>query len=554
MPSRWKISWAVLALALVPAPVRSADTPAKGPTMVARLKSLDGLIEDFKYLAKLSGVENEAQQGEDFFRAFLGDKGSEVIDPTRPIGMYGTVKPDFMNSTAVVLLPVVQDKLFLDFLDRFAITAKKGDDGIYTLSTDNFPVPVPVYLRFANKYAYVTAQNKGDLTQAQLPDPAQVLAGTRDALASLTIHLDRIPEGLKHFALGGLDLRMAEEQNKKFPGETKAQEELRKESIKDLTKQAASLIKEGGKIEAFVEVDRKANEVVAELDLAGTSGSKLAAGISELGQAKSLFAALPGNDTVLDVLVHVVAPENVRKALEPVIDEGLRKALAQEKDEGKRAVAEKFLKALDPTFKGGELDAGVVLRGPNAEHHYTLVAGVKLKNGKAVEQTVQDVVKSLPERDRSVIKLNAESAAGTNIHRLDVQQAYEEGFRQTVGNNPVYVAIRPDALLVAAGPDALKAVKQALAAQPATGALVQVDAALGRLPPALSHVIAQNHKEGGAYIEKAAKESFGPNAKGSDQVRLVVEGGQTLRVRYTVKAPVLKFFGQIAPRAARGAE
>jgi hypothetical protein len=534
---------------MVPIPVSSADADPKGPTVVVRIKSLNGLMEDFKYLAKLSGVENEAQQGEDFFRNFLGDKGSEVIDPKRPLGMYGRITPDFMNSSGIVLLPVTQDKLFLDFLERFNITAKKGEDGVYTLSTDSFQVPVPVYLRLANNYAYVTAQSKGDLANPKLPDPVQVFAGTRDALSSMTVHLDRIPETVKQFAVAGLDLRMAEEQTKKKPGETKAQEELRKEILKDLTSQMASLIREGGKVEGFVDIDRKANEVIVELELAGAKGSKLAAGIAELGQAKSLFASLPGADAVLDLMLHVSAAENVRKALGVVIDEGFSKSLAGEKDAGKRAIAEKFLKALDPTLKAGEVDFGLVVRGPDANRSYSAVAGVKLKEGMALEQAIRDLVKILPERERAIVKLDAASVGGANIHRADVPGGGSALAQQTFGNNPMYLAIRSDAALLAAGPEALAALKEALVSQPKAAPLFQVQAAMGRLPPALLQTLAQGNKDAAAYVDKAAKDSFAGNAKGNDQVRLVVEAGQTLKVRYTVKAPVLKFIGQVAPRA-----
>ena len=43
--------------------------------------------------------------------------------------------------------------------------------------------------------------------------------------------------------------------------------------------------------------------------------------------------------------------------------------------------AEKFLKSLTPTLKAGELDTVFDLRRMNGNQHYTLVAGIKVRDG-----------------------------------------------------------------------------------------------------------------------------------------------------------------------------
>ncbi len=552
MRVRWVTCCAVLALVVaVPRPTRAADTDkAKPPTLVIRLKSLEDLVQDAKFLAKYAGREEESNQGEGFLRAILGGSDMPTLDMKKPLGFYGSISDDVVNSGGVALVPVANEKNFLDLIQRFGVTAKKDKDGVYEVTTEAFPVPLPVYMRFANGYAYVTMRDKTALEKGQMLDPAKVLGMAQPRTLSVTFRLDQIPDGLRQIALSVLDTRLAEEQEKKQPGETPAQQNFRKEVLKDFSQQVASVINDGGELNAFVDVDRVKQQVVAEANLSGQAKSKLATKIADLGKAQSLFAAWPTGKDAVDLLVHVWLPENLRRALAPVVDEGLQKIVQGQTNAVQRGLAEKLIKALDPTFKAGELDLGVSVTGPSADQHYTAVAGVKLRDGQALEKFVHELVPVLPERDRQKIKLDVETAGNVKIHRLDAQGDFKPEARQVLGDNPIYFAIRSDAFLVGTGPDGLKALKGALTTQAKVGPLLQLDLAMARLAPALA-ATAKFHGDNTAaqYLEKAGKESF--KGQGGDLVRLTVQGGKDLKIQYVVKAEALGFFSKVAPRAAQ---
>jgi hypothetical protein len=538
---------ALLAVAAVPVPARSADEPA----LVVKIKSINGLIEDAKYVANLSGVGNEADQAEGFLKAFMGGKGSEPIDPTRPLGFYGAVSEDFISSGGVVLIPVNSDKNFLEFLERFNIKSTKDAEGIYTVSTE-FPIPLPIYLRLENKYAYVTVQNKGSLAKNKLLDPAKVLASGRQTTVAASFHLDRIPESVKQLVLGGMELRVAEEQDKKQPGETDAQQAFRKEVLKNLARQAAELIKEGDRLDLSFDVDRNAKELVAEANLAGKPGTKLAASINELSQAKSLFAGLPGPGTAASALVHAALPADIRQALQPVIDEAVSKILASQQDQTRREQADKFFKAFNPTLKAAELDLGLVVHGPGQDKHYTVVLGMKLTEGMGLDSALRELAKTLPEREAGLIKFNAETAGDVKIHRIDVQVAFNDAARQVLGENPFYVAIMNDRILFSAGPEGLKALKDALSAEAKAGPLFQVEMSVSHFGPLLGQIAAAHgNPDALAYIQKAVQEASADGGKDGDTLHISVEGGKNIKARYVVKAPAVKFLGMMAPRAAR---
>src|SRR5262249_52525502 len=152
-----------------------------------------------------------------------------------------------------------------------------------------------------------------------------------------------------------------------------------------------------GDLRFAVDVDRKTNELALELSLTAKEKSTLAAGIASLGETPSLFGGMLGKDAPMSVLVHAALPESLRGVLGPVIDEAFRKELGKEKDEAKRQQSEKMLNALAPTLKAGELDAAFALRKAAKGDQFTAVMGMKLKDGSAVEKTLRDLVKDLPE-------------------------------------------------------------------------------------------------------------------------------------------------------------
>jgi hypothetical protein len=515
-----------LGFAQVPASAQDA------PTLTVRIRSIDSLIADGKYLATLAGAEEQARQIDGFIKAKIGPKGLDGIDPKRPIGLYGSLGANgLVDSTIVLLVPITDEKAFLDLLDRLDLRADRGKDGIYTVTPQNSPFAV--YLRFANKYLYATIRDKDVIAKGKLPDPASLLPAGETGAASVTLRIDQIPNDIKQIALNQIDLKLADAQDEKLPNETELQRKLKVQMIKNLSQQVTSLIKDGQALTVKFDLNRTTNEMAVEVSLSGKSGSKLAASIADLGQSKSLFGGALGADSAMNGLLHLVLPEDVRKALDPVVDEMVQQTLQKERDDKKRALAEKLLNVLTPTFKQGELDTAFTLRGPGKDGRYGLVVGVKVKDGKAIDQTAREMVALLPEGDRNKIKLDAESAGDIKIHRADVQKDFDAKARELLGDNPMYMAIRADAWFFAFGEGGLEALKEALAAKPQAGPQVQFEMALKRFARAL----AQDNKD----AEKFAEEAFA-QGKDNDRIRFTLDGGKALQTRLSLKTPVLKFF------------
>src|SRR5438876_3849007 len=176
---------AFLALSGTVLPAR-ADTPkANEPTVVIRLKSLDGIIADAKYLAGLAGQADKAKEADAAIQALAGPKGlaGTGLDTGRPIAVYAIVGAGGLDSKGVVMLPVADENAFIemltDIVGRFGVTGKKESDGVHAFTIPG--APVNVFIRFANKYAYVAA----GLDRSAI-DPGNLLPPTAKSLTAGT--------------------------------------------------------------------------------------------------------------------------------------------------------------------------------------------------------------------------------------------------------------------------------------------------------------------------------------------------------------------------------
>ena len=480
------VPWlAVMFLVAAPVAVRAADPQAATPDVVVRLQSVDHLLGHAKHIAKLADQEDMMKQFEDMLKDRTGSKGLAGLDTKRPLGMYASIAAQPEQSTGVVLIPVSDQEAFLGLLANLNYKAQKGKDDVYSIKTAD--LPVVIYLRFANKYAYFSPDATGAgvpaaLDPAKLLDPKQVLTLDPTTVVSASVRIDKIPDNLKQIGIQMLELILANEKDKEYPGNTEAQHKVKGALLDAVGNEVVALVKEGGELAAQVNIDAKSNDLTVELSLTGKTGSKLATRIAKQADEKSAFGGLAGRDSALNMLIHGFYPEGVSKAFGPSLLEEMRKDVEKEKDAAKREPAAKLLKALEPELKSlGDWDWGFDLRGPSANKLYTVVGGQKVKDGKALEKGLQDVVKSLPREAQDNIKIDAEKAGNVSIHRIDVQKGGDAEFRRLFGDNPAYVAFRSDVVMSALGDKGLDALKEALAAQPREGPTVRVDASMTRL-------------------------------------------------------------------------
>jgi hypothetical protein len=531
-----------------PAAARSADKAKEAsPTIIVRVDSINNLIEDVKYLGELAGQKDKVDEVLGFVDTTVKAQSiDKAIDFTRPMGMYGTINPDNpIDSSIVVLVPVGDEKALLKLLENFGMKPDTGDDGVYTVQPE-FP-PIPVYFRFANKYAYITAQNKAGVAKESILDPGKVLSGDKSATFSAAFRFDQIPDGLKQMAVSQLEENLAKEKEKEIKGETKVQAEIRRKMMDGAAKHLSHLIQDAAELGLSFNIDRKEGRLTGEMTFTGKTGTVLAKEIANLGKSESLFSGLISSQGAINALFHPIIPEDVRQAIGPAVDEGFKEALEKEKDATKRELAEKIFKAIEPSLKSGELDLVFSFRGPSKENHYTFLAAIKLKEGEKVEEALKDLAKMAPEHDQAKIHFDAEKSGDYKIHKFDVQGHFDEKARAILGKHPIYVTFRSDAMLVSGGARGLETIKEGLVAEPKPAPTGLFEISMSHLAPLLVNLAhAKEGAEGAEEVKKHVHEMF----KGdNDKIRVTLEGGKALKGTFTMSANVVKFIGQMGAHA-----
>src|SRR5262249_50065448 len=140
---------------------------------------------------------------------------------------------------------------------------------------------------------------------------------------------------------------------------------------------------------------------------------------------------------------------------------------------------EKFLADIGPTLKSGDLDAAVTVRGPNKDGKYSVLLGVKLLDGVAVEKGFRNWVQDLRKDEQDKIKFDVDKAGPYKIHMLDKE--LPEKFRKLLGDSRPYMAFRNDAWFLSGGADGLEVLKEALTSKPKEAPQFQFEMALKRL-------------------------------------------------------------------------
>jgi hypothetical protein len=524
MRSRVSLSLALAGL-LLASPARAEFKPA----VLLRLKALEDLIGDLRFLVKEVGKEEEGKQAEALLKARTGPNGLEGVHVKKPIGLYATVKPSLNESEVVLLLPIADEKTFLAFLDQLNFKPEKNPDGLYTLQVEN--VPVPLLFRFANGYLYGTAKLNEKMTlpdKDKLPSPEEILGGGSGVM-SLTANVDQIPAQVRKLGVSASALMLGEMKTQELPGATDKQKAVWAALLDDASRQVKSFLEDATRVQVTLDVDQKSSELTAAFSLDGKAGSKLAKDLASLSPASSVAAGLGAKDSVMGGFLHLAMPDAVKKAAAPAIEEAIAKAM-DNADPNVRDLLAPLVEKLKPTATSGRLDLGLDMRGPGKKGKDTVVMSLQVEKGADVEKAAKELLDKLPADAREPIKTDVAAEAGVNIHRV-TQTKVDEQAKEMFGTGPLYFAVRDDAVLVTLGEDALDAIKEAAKAKPTAGQPMRLTIAAARLAP----LMAKEQKEAPA----AAKKAF--TAPGSDQMRLSIDSGDKLEVKLSIKTAVLAF-------------
>lgn len=539
-------------LGLLPLPIgRTAPAPvqnnAGGPTVVVRVKSIDDLLGSLKTTMKTFFPESIYK---DFEREVLSE-----LDPTKlkgvaankSFGLYATLgegllQGDFAKSSAVALIPIADEKSFLELLEKTHVPLEKKGD-IYSLMIPN--APIKVSMRFLSGYAYVVASND-EIDAKKLLDPKELFAGPETAALAMRIYPDRVPADLKKAAveffaaIGNVVTGGDPPPNLKIG--VGAWEMVFLTLLSPMVRMV--LQDDVKEIVYRLDLDPKTGVFVQEIAVEPTKGAAFARSISRMSPTKNDFAGIVGADSAVQLLFQtpLFAPE-VKDILGKALDTLAKKADADlpgnAPKEVRDAVTEGF-KALRRSIDDERLDLAASLRGPNKNGQFTAVGAFSLKDTAALEKALKAVTAIVPPPVKDMVKLDAFKVDGVNVHEITVGQMLPEEVQKVFGKSSVFIALAPNATFVGFGAQAKNLITEALNGKlgPKPASLFQLDISSKRLIALFKALNAP--AEAIELFEKLG------HSERQSALALKVEGGDKLVMRLEIGLPA---FFALMPKA-----
>ena len=520
---------AVALLATLVAPPASAQ-PAPAPAVEVRLRGVSDLLDRLEYLAKLVDQEDAGNQLAQTVQSFAdAKKGIEGIDPARPIGLYATVAPNPLESQVVVLLPIADEKAFLELLTgKLSLDPKKQDGGVYQLQVPN--VPLPLFFAFADKTCYVTVGSAAALEAKTRIAPKAFFAADDGGVLSVNVRLDRLPADIKKTALGQIELKLADAKDKKEPNETPAQTALKGWLTDRASEAVAAVFADGREFSVRLTADPKGDDLALEVGLSANPGSALAKTFAGLGtSSRTTTTAVPTAGSLATFGITGAFGPKSKASLGPVVDALLAEAVANAK-EGERPMVKMVLAALAPTLKSGLIDLNLAVTGAGKPDRFRVLAAAAVADGAGIEKTAKQIAPFVPE-EAVKFAFDQGSAGGLTLHKLTTS---DPKFNEAFDTDSVWLATGDSKLVVGFEPAAV-GVKAAATADPKPAPLMAGTLSVARLMEAAKDGLPA---ETGKKLVTQVFGDAGP--AGKDTVSMRLEGGESLKLRLIAKGKALQ--------------
>lgn len=514
-----------LVAALFGVGVASAAEPAK-PAIEFRMKSVTDMLPLIEYGGTLAGQTNAVEQVTAVIKLFAEQgKGLEGIDLKKPFGGYVVIAPNVADSPVVLMVPAATEESFLGLLtDRAMLAPKKEKDGSYSMEVPNFPASV--HLRFADGYAYLGLRSAEGIAKDKLLSPKDFFAGKSDDVLALNVHIDRIPADLRKVAYGQLELQLNDVVKAADPVEKAFQKFL----VDRVTDVAKTVLTDGEKVSVALTADPKADDIQLGVTVTPKSGTPLAKTFTGWADRPSLAGvAARSNGAAFAAGLNFALPSEARAALGKLLDLGAE-ALIDKAKASDKPVAKMVLDALLPTLKGGEVEFGGALTGPDSKGKFGGLVALRTVGGKEIEKVAKVLAVAVP-KEAATVTFDAEKVGDGQRHTVS-SPAFNMNPKVASDTVQLYVSDPLVAVTLAPDADGLKAL---VGAKPAKSPMLFAEVSVVKAFRLGNEVEEEKFR-------KVIDDAFGkPVRDGEDTVRLTGTGGSDLRLTLTAKGRALSF-------------
>ncbi|MGF1579531.1 MAG: hypothetical protein ACFCD0_09225 [Gemmataceae bacterium] len=525
---------ALLSLGLVPTAVQAQNPKgnATDPTIILRVKSFQTLVDSFKTVANAIDMADVAQQVEGVLQSPIGQAGLKGIDTKRPWIVYGKIGEDLQNMGAVLMIPVNDQKAFLNLLANVQFTPEEdaNDKGLYIVD-QNIQPAIQIGFRFANKFAYITAENFDFIKAGNLLPPNKIKTTNMKAAISGVFRMDQVPGEAYKFLKVQLENQVRDFKENEVSNNNELEKKIQFAIVDEALKQGLAFLKGSKQIAFAFDVDADKKQFVEDVTIEGQPQSQFAKNMVDLAGPGSLFGGLLQKGTMVNGLVTFKLPASIRKVLDEALTKGIVEARKKGKSAKERELIEQFIAGLSPTLKSSVVD-GAVSAVTEKDGTLSGVAAIRLVDAKKLEKAIKELHKFIPDVEAKKFNLDFDKVGKANIHQINAQDDYDAQARRILGNFPIYIAFRNDAALLGFGKNGLTQVKRAVAGKKmGKSPVMSFSLAIRDLIP----LVSKKERE-----IAAAKTTFGPNTPGTVMITATQQGLKA-SIQVRVDLSVLRF-------------
>jgi len=510
--------------------------PAKPiePTIEIRLSSIEDLVNKAVYIGKLAGQEDVVLGVKQLLKNLSAEgQGIEGVDPKRPFGLYAILDSDLVNSPFVVMIPIASKDRFLQMLkERLDIEPGKGEGGTLKIQLPEQaanPVIDAVFIRFERDYLYL-ARTAKDLDPKILIAPKDYFSDQDRAVASFLVRMNKIPNDVKTFVVGQLELAIAEQKN--MVGDNPVEKAVFDWLSDTFVGGIKSLLDDSKDLSAKLYIDEAIDEFQFEATLTPKTGSPMSKYFSNLAGHTSLPAGIAtARDTIVRGSAKITMPEEMKKRFGEVVEKIVAAALKEVNNDQERELAKRVFDTITPTLKAAEFDAAVSLLTPDAKGRSILLGAAAIKNGKEIEKLVKDFAPFAG--NAANFTFDIETINGFTLHKVELNEVPPE-LEKFFGTKTIWLALTDRIAVFSLESDGA-AIKTAVKNKAVAVPLFSLEVATAKLLPLSAQELKPDE------LKALQKETFGEGSPvGKDTISITITGGNALTIQGKMKGKAVQ--------------
>ena len=387
---------------------------ANDPAVVVAIKSINGQLEDIKYIGEKAGFGDQMAMVPMLARGFLGG-----VDLKKPAGV--AVWFDGQQPVVVGMIPVTDIEQLLDQLAGLGVNVDEDGD-LYFLETPADDMVIKV----SSGYAFVSDTKEA---LADLPkDPAAILSGvSKEYMLGAKLFVQRIPAELRQLAIDQMQEGFQQAMDELDEMDDEALADVQREANQMQIKQLIDMIETSDAMEMGMGVSAATDKLIFDMAFTGLPGSKMAKQ-AEISRGKSSrFGNFLVDSAAMSMNGYGAMMDDDKQSTKALLASLKQSAMGELDEDGSMSSDELSLvkgllgdlfDVLDSTIDGGFVDFGGTMMMDKDGINF--VGGVALANPTKFDEMIVKLAGMAKTQNEVAIEVSDATVGGVGFKQMIV--------------------------------------------------------------------------------------------------------------------------------------